>query len=252
MANPQKENGYTALANELLEAILLHPFTGQELKTILFIARETYGWSRKKSQISYTEIARSTAISRRNVIKICQRLVSNGVLFYQGTGDRHARLFGIQKNYESWGGYASDAQDTRPSDAQDTRKRQSSDPQDTRSSDAQDTTLLKQENNIVKQAEKKGIRPVDNSEKNETKKREIARLIKGFESQITNGDPRELVNILLSATGFDPLRVWGSIVQARSKRNPAGYLVIALGDPLYAVADSAMDQARREMRKLNY
>ena len=51
MANPQKENGYTTIANELLEAIYCSKFSPTEFKMLLFIFRYTYGFNRKVARL---------------------------------------------------------------------------------------------------------------------------------------------------------------------------------------------------------
>ena len=50
MANPQKEEGYTAIANDLFEAVYRFNFTLRELKVLLSIIRRTYGYNRKEAR----------------------------------------------------------------------------------------------------------------------------------------------------------------------------------------------------------
>lgn len=47
MANPQIENGYTRIANELLEALLLANLSKRQLLVALAVIRQTYGFNRK-------------------------------------------------------------------------------------------------------------------------------------------------------------------------------------------------------------
>lgn len=252
MANPQSEAGHTRISNELLEAILIFPFNGREMKVVMYIARETYGWSRKKASISYGAISRYTGISRRNAIVICQQLIQKGVLFSESKGDRRANVMGIQKNYTLWkpvenlvmlAPLPSDAGDTMPSDAGDTSKRQSSDAGDTRSSDAGDTTS-KQKAIRLKQSENKQ----DRLKKIAGDKSAISRLIAGNEACLSNCDPRPVIRILQKA-GFDVLRVWGAVMQCKRSRitNPAGYLVKLMADPQYMPADCFLDMGKQEM-----
>ncbi len=49
MANPQTDNGFTSIANELYEAILKAPLTARQLKVVLLIIRYTYGFKRRKN-----------------------------------------------------------------------------------------------------------------------------------------------------------------------------------------------------------
>lgn len=103
MANPQKENGWTAFSNELLQAVIAYPFTAAEMKIVMKIARDTYGYSRKKAQISFGEISVSCCVDRRSVIRLVQGLVAKKVLFIQETpGARASNVLGLNKNYDQW------------------------------------------------------------------------------------------------------------------------------------------------------
>lgn len=101
MASPQKEKGYTPVANELLDAILRYPFTGTELNIILAVLRHTYGWSRTKGQIKYYTLAKMTGLDRSNVRKLTLRLNERKIIFIQMCLDG-SMIIGINKNYEDW------------------------------------------------------------------------------------------------------------------------------------------------------
>ena len=51
MANPQKENGFTPIANELLEQIIASGLNGNEMAVTFFIIRKTYGFQKKQDEI---------------------------------------------------------------------------------------------------------------------------------------------------------------------------------------------------------
>ena len=44
MANPQIENGYTAIANEILDHLYKQSLNGTELKVVMCILRYTFGF----------------------------------------------------------------------------------------------------------------------------------------------------------------------------------------------------------------
>lgn len=67
--NPQLENGYTKIANELLEGILLSDLTKDEMKITFAIIRQTYGYSRKIATISISLFQKLTGLDRRNVVR---------------------------------------------------------------------------------------------------------------------------------------------------------------------------------------
>lgn len=99
--SPQLENGYTRLANELLEAIIKYPFGKRSLKIVLVIIRETYGWNVKKKVISYGKMAAKTLIERRHIPDICNILIASNILFRQKLKN-NKNIWGINKNYEEW------------------------------------------------------------------------------------------------------------------------------------------------------
>ena len=104
--NPQLEHGHTRIANELLEALVGHPFGGGELKVILAIIRLTYGWQRRSSPLKQTTLARLTRLDRRQIQRVLTALRQQGVLFR----DRTTRPFTYQLNkaYQGWRDWPAD------------------------------------------------------------------------------------------------------------------------------------------------
>jgi len=74
MANPQLENGYTRIANELLEATAKFPFNGAQLRMILFLWRKTYGFQKKEDKISLSQWATGTGLSLRTICRELKNL----------------------------------------------------------------------------------------------------------------------------------------------------------------------------------
>lgn len=99
-ANPQLENGYTRLANELFETIIEYPFTCAELRIILLVIRRTYGWKTSKSYISYGSVARKLRIDIRYVKRRINKLIFENVLVKEKTGWENR--IGLNKQYTSW------------------------------------------------------------------------------------------------------------------------------------------------------
>ena len=67
MADVQLENGYTRIANELLEAIYSAGFTATQLNIIFVIIRNTYGFSRNDHTLSLNYINKAINGCRRHV-----------------------------------------------------------------------------------------------------------------------------------------------------------------------------------------
>jgi len=102
MASPQLGNGFSRIANELLEAIMSYPFGGSQLRILLAVGRECYGRNggRKLAPLSYGQIATATGLNLRTVQREVTRLLEGDVLVRQSRGVD--RLYGLQKNYDRW------------------------------------------------------------------------------------------------------------------------------------------------------
>lgn len=103
MASPQKENGYTSIANELLEQIYRRRFSASQLKILLLVIRFTYGFNRKTAALSNTFIAAGTGIHEITVSKEVGTLLRDNVLeLYKKPSFHNSRVIGINKDYEGW------------------------------------------------------------------------------------------------------------------------------------------------------
>jgi len=99
--NPQIEDGYTKIANELLEAITSYDFSKRQLKVLLFIIRKTYGFNKKTDQMSISQISKATGLEHSATVKTISELISIGVVSKQH--GQYAQVIGINKQYDSWG-----------------------------------------------------------------------------------------------------------------------------------------------------
>jgi len=90
------DDGYTRIANELLEAISGADLTSRQLKVMLAIIRKTYGFSKKADRIADVQIADMTGISRQNVNKAKKELLSMNCLQMEGS------KIGVNKEVSAW------------------------------------------------------------------------------------------------------------------------------------------------------
>ena len=102
MANPQIENGFLRLSNELAEAIARSPMNGAQHRIVMVVLRECFGKKgrRKVAPLSLAKMANRTRLHARNVQREVNRLLKAGLLTRQPNGGRN--LYGIQKDYERW------------------------------------------------------------------------------------------------------------------------------------------------------
>lgn len=96
MANPQKENGYTAIANEIIENLISYGLTGGELGMCIFVIRKTYGFGKKQDRISLSQFQKALRLTRPGICRIKKRLVNWRLLVYSNN------LVKFNKNWESW------------------------------------------------------------------------------------------------------------------------------------------------------
>jgi phage replication O-like protein O len=147
MENPQLEDGYTRIANKLFEAALCFPFKGRQEVIVFFaVIRKTYGFQKKKDEISYGQLSELTGIERRTVIRIVKSLVGYRTLGVSDSGSqptRKPRSIWINKDFSQWLAPTSGSQPTMSdSGSQPTRNSGS---QPTRNSGSQPTHKRKKE-----------------------------------------------------------------------------------------------------------
>lgn len=100
MGKPQTEDGYTRIANELFDQIILAKITGRQLRVLLAIIRKTYGFNKKSDEIGLSQLRDMTGMDRSNVGKAVNELVSCNILVVSGGSS--ARTISINKAYRTW------------------------------------------------------------------------------------------------------------------------------------------------------
>jgi phage replication O-like protein O len=100
MASPQVENGYTRIANELLEALACADLNGTQFRLMLTLIRETYGRRQLAVKLSYTRLASMVKQPRTVIGRNLHDLITRGFITQQGDGDMSE--WKVQKDYERW------------------------------------------------------------------------------------------------------------------------------------------------------
>lgn len=103
MGGPQLENGYTRIANELLEKVIATPFIATHLKIILVCWRYTYGFQKKQTELSESYISKATGISKRYISQEMKILIDCKVLkVIEDSTYTRPRVIAFNKNYMEW------------------------------------------------------------------------------------------------------------------------------------------------------
>ena len=110
--SPQIEDGYTAIAHELLDEIYKLKMSGSEFQVLLFLIRNTYGFKKKFVKVSASSIARNTAIPIRAVRKTIKQLRQKKLIISAKNDTDSTRVYkdedkrslthGINKDYSMW------------------------------------------------------------------------------------------------------------------------------------------------------
>lgn len=104
MASPQRENGFTGVANEVLEAVMMRGFSSLQLRILLLLWRESYGWQRRSAKLSLGLIERTTGIPRARASKLLHGLLDLKVLELVVPATRvSSAVYAFQKDYDRWG-----------------------------------------------------------------------------------------------------------------------------------------------------
>jgi len=85
MASPQKEDGYTAISNEIMEALGRTRIPGEARQILDVILRKTYGWNKLTDSISLSQFVECTGISKPHVSMGIKKLLSMNLITKKGT-----------------------------------------------------------------------------------------------------------------------------------------------------------------------
>jgi len=97
---PQCEDGYTKIANELLEALCQIRIPGESMQIFLTILRKTYGYGKKEDRIALSQFVEATGVSKTHVLRAIDKLVDMNIVTKNGNG--YIVSYGINKIYQEW------------------------------------------------------------------------------------------------------------------------------------------------------
>lgn len=102
MANPQIENGYTQIANELLDALCSFRIAGEVRLVFDSIIRKTYGFHQKEDHIANSQIVKLTKMSRQAVSRSLKVLIDKRLVIKTDDNNPKGHKLKINKNFEEW------------------------------------------------------------------------------------------------------------------------------------------------------
>ena len=99
---PHLKNGYTKIANELIDQFCKYRLSGEEWKVLWVIIRKTYGFNKKMDMISLSQFSQATGITRQNAKRALKSLYSKKIIAVLKKEYRSVVSYGIQKSYKEW------------------------------------------------------------------------------------------------------------------------------------------------------
>jgi len=100
MSCPQLEDGYTPVANEIMDALILYRIPGEQRQCLDFILRKTYGYRKKEDRISNSQFCKATGLKKGNVCRAIKELSKKQLVIKNDNTSPPTYCF--NKNYNEW------------------------------------------------------------------------------------------------------------------------------------------------------
>ncbi len=96
MASPQLEDGYTRIANEILEVIMRTNLSSYQTRILATIWRETYGFQKKDGWLSNSQLVEKTGLRKQHVSRTLKELLTRNIVTKSGY------KIAFNKDYTQW------------------------------------------------------------------------------------------------------------------------------------------------------
>jgi len=100
--SPQRENGFTAIANELMEALSKYRIPGEQMQCLLFILRKTYGFNKISDNIALSQFVKGTDLKKSSVIRALKSLHEKNIIIVLKKDTKIGKTYRFNKGYGSW------------------------------------------------------------------------------------------------------------------------------------------------------
>ena len=99
--SPQLENGFTRIANELLDAMIAARLSARQWSVVMAVVRKTYGFNKKEDDIGLGQLASMTGIDKAHLSRAVRELADLNII--TRSAGTHGHKLGINKNFDEWG-----------------------------------------------------------------------------------------------------------------------------------------------------
>lgn len=98
--SPQVENGYTRIADEIMEALIRYRIPGEQMQCLLLIIRKTYGFNKVWDTISNSQFVEFTKLNKSNVCRAIRLLIDKNIVVKKDNG--YISSYCFNKKYQTW------------------------------------------------------------------------------------------------------------------------------------------------------
>ena len=102
MPNPQIEDGYTKIANELLEALAKIRISGVARQVFDVILRKTYGVNKVRDKISLKQMQGFTGLKKPVIVRAREKLLEMNLINVINNDNGKTTTYWINKRYNTW------------------------------------------------------------------------------------------------------------------------------------------------------
>ena len=102
LANPQVENGYIRISNDVWDALVAIRISGEARQVLDFIIRKTWGWGKKTDRIPLSQFRDATGLRKSAIIKARQKLLDMRLITVTQKVNDSMITYGFIKDYRKW------------------------------------------------------------------------------------------------------------------------------------------------------
>lgn len=98
------DKGFTRIANEILESLASCDLSGRELRLLMIIMRYTYGFQRKKAELSLSFLSKATGIRPEHISKSLKKLSDRNIINICPASGLSPQQISLNKGCSKWQG----------------------------------------------------------------------------------------------------------------------------------------------------
>ena len=98
--SPQLEQGYTRIADAILEKVAKTKLNGTQFRILMIVWRSTYGWQKKEHELSEGFLSKATGIHKQQIKRELKKMIDDGILVIEKEATfTTGRVISFNKNY---------------------------------------------------------------------------------------------------------------------------------------------------------